>query len=143
MNYPGILFKKDYWWLSFFSLLLATQACEQGKQEQQSFHDQPLLGQWEAEWHTKSLDGKNQSMKGELYFTNHGKVKVMAYGYQGCYFMSDTSTNEMTWELNDDTLHLHVANDDFGFDYQVRELHNDQVKLSLLEDIYLDLRRLH
>lgn len=131
---------------SIISVFLWSQACQPSQQRESSIavDEKPqvnvLVGQWQAEWQT-SIDENMHSMQGELQFNEDGKVSVKAYGYQGCYFMSDTSNNEMAWQISGDTLHLLVPDDNFAFAYRIKDLSSDDVHLTLLEDINLHLRR--
>lgn len=138
------LLSKESLIYSTISFILLSQGCQPSQQRESSIKNVEttnlLVGQWEAEWQTQ-IDENVHSMHGELQFNEDGKVSVKAYGYQGCYFMSDTSKNEMAWQLTGDTLHLQVPDDNFAFTYCVKDLKLDKVHLTLLDDINLHLRR--
>ncbi len=138
-QYPLI---RENFIFSVVSVFLLLQGC-QPKSENSSVtadNDNVLVGHWQAEWQTK-IDENYHSMKGELHFNENGKVAVKAYGYQGCYFMSDTSKNEMAWKVIGDTLHLMVPEDNFSFAYQIKNISLQDIHLTLLEDINLHLKR--
>jgi len=139
MNYSKNPIKKENVIFSLIGFIIVLQACQQ-KTDQKAEKLNILVGQWEAEWQTK-INESIHSMKGELHFTENGTVAVQAYGYNGCYFMSDTSKNEMAWQLEGDTLLLQVPNDNFYFAYQVKDIDADQAHLTLLDDISLHLTK--
>jgi hypothetical protein len=106
-----------------------------------------LLGSWEAKWETQGEafsitdEYKNLSMKGKIHFKENGKVKIQAFGYQGCVFMSDTMINELRYVLTGDTISLLAEDENFGLPYHIIEAHHNMVKLILMEDIALTLTR--
>jgi hypothetical protein len=106
-----------------------------------------LLGSWEAKWETQaeafSINGeyKNLTMKGKVHFKENGKVKIQAYGYQGCIFMSDTMINELRYILTGDTVSLLAEDENFGLPYHIIEANHNMVKLILMDDIALTLTR--
>jgi hypothetical protein len=139
MNFKKNPIKREKIILSLLSLIVLLQACQQ-KADQKAEKLNVLVGQWEAEWQTK-VNESIHSMNGEMRFAENGTVAVQAYGYNGCYFMSDTSKNEMVWQLDGDTLLLQIPDDNFSFAYRIKNLNSDQAHLTLLEDINLHLRK--
>ncbi|MGK7397027.1 MAG: hypothetical protein ACNS62_20795 [Candidatus Cyclobacteriaceae bacterium M3_2C_046] len=106
-----------------------------------------LIGNWEAEWNTPAesypmADQNKLSMKGQIKFDPNGMVEIQAYGYEGCIFMSDTMKNELNWRINGDTLSLVGPGEDFGLPYTIREARQNIVKLVLMEDIALTLKKI-
>jgi len=140
------LLSRESFIFSIISVFILSQGCQPSQQRESTIavDEKPslnvLVGQWHAEWQT-SIDESMHSMHGELQFNEDGKVSVKAYGYQGCYFMSDTSKNEMVWQISGDTLHLQVPDDDFAFAYCIKDLNSENIHLTLLEDINLHLKR--
>lgn len=124
------------------SIFLLSSGCQSKKEHEAVTTEKPdmLVGEWKAEWQTH-IEENMHSMNGELRFEENGKVAVMAYGYEGCYFMSDTSKNEMAWKISGDTLHLQVPEDNFSFAYQIKDLKSNDIHLTLLEDINLHLTK--
>lgn len=106
-----------------------------------------LVGEWQAKWHSNTtafphIENKNMlSMNGKLRFLEDGTVEILAYGFDGCVFMSDTMKNEMSWNLNGDTINLLVKNDDFGFPYHIQNRDENSIQMVLLEDINLELTK--
>jgi hypothetical protein len=105
-----------------------------------------LLGSWEAKWETNSdaftvSEEYNLTMRGKVQFKENGKVKIHAYGYQGCIFLSDTMINELQYILEGDTINLLADDENFGLPYQILELQQNKVRLVLMEDIALTLTR--
>lgn len=114
---------------------------------QQFSKEDMLIGSWAAEWNTPaeaypvSAESAQFHMNGRVDFHEDGTVKIMAYGYNGCIFMSDTMTNEMRYELTGDTISLVGHNEDFGLPYRIVEMEPDQVQLLFMENIAVTLTR--
>jgi hypothetical protein len=136
----------------FFSFVILV-SCESGEIKNKdaeafnSFEKEDLLiGTWDAKWETNSEafsvnEGYDLSMRGKMYFMEDGKVKIHAYGYKGCIFMSDTMINELQYIVHGDTVNLLADDEKFGLPYQILEMHQKRVKMVLMEDIALTLTR--
>ena len=108
-------------------------------------NESPLVGQWKATWETNpdkmefQIDPSKCKMNGEVRFKENGLVEIVAYGYDGCVFMTDTMMNNLNWKISGDTLQLSAENDPFGLPYLIKELKNEKASLVLMEDIAVNL----
>lgn len=103
-----------------------------------------LVGAWDAEWSASpelSDDPMGLKMHGKIDFQDNGEVEIIAYGFEGCIFMSDTMTNNLSYTIEGNVVNLHAEGDAFGLPYQVKEKQNNEVKLLLMDDIWLTLTR--
>ncbi len=131
--------------LHFFSfsvcILLLALNCSEKKSE-----DQVILGEWKAEWETNGQDlpdmnPHNLHMNGKIHFYDDGTVEISAYGYHGCVFSSDTLRNKLHWKLDDNVLHFVDQGDEQGLPYNINKLTDNELKMTLMNDIYLTLKR--
>ncbi len=109
--------------------------------------EKEIIGEWNAYWETeadKSMpmqNGDMLTMDGRITFMDDGKVEIIAYGYEGCIFSNDTLSNILNWKLDDKVLRLIDNGDDNGLPYTINKFSNQELILTLLEDINLTLRR--
>ncbi|NJN25987.1 MAG: hypothetical protein HC819_08465 [Cyclobacteriaceae bacterium] len=137
--------RNNFLWFSLPVLSILTFAiagCESKKTK-----DQAILGEWNAHWQTKidaGLPGLTQeslSMNGLINFKSDGKVDISAYGYEGCIFSDDTIKNTLSWKMDDTVLRFIDAGDDHGLPYTITKFTDEELQLTLLEDINLTLYR--
>ncbi len=108
---------------------------------------QQLIGEWKAHWETGSneslpnVTNKNLKMNGLMKFMDNGQVEVLAYGYEGCVFSNDTLKNMLSWKLDNSILRFIDGDDENGLPYDILKFSNTEMKLTLLEDINLTLRK--
>ncbi len=106
-----------------------------------------VVGTWLARWQTDpasypDVDSSIQfTMNGQFRFDKKGKVTISAYGHEKCIFSSDTLTHSLNWKLSNDTLQLVNENDIHGMAYTVLNLNSSQMKLQLMDDIFLELTK--
>lgn len=106
-----------------------------------------IIGEWHAYWETRADDSipthneENLKMDGRINFMSNGKVEIMAFGYEGCIFSEDTLTNTLNWKIDDDLLRFIDNGDDNGLPYTIHKFSDQELHLTLLEDINLTLRR--
>ena len=132
--------------LHFFSvsasILFLVMNCSEKKSENKA-----ILGEWNAEWETngkdlpKTADERNLHMDGKIHFYDDGTVEISAFGYHGCIFSSDTLRNKLHWKLHDNTLRFVDNGDGQGLPYNISKLTDNEMKLTLMNDIYLTLKR--
>ena len=107
----------------------------------------PLVGNWTAQWVTDpagypGVDPSTQfTMDGKFEFTAGGEVTISAYGHDACIFSSDTLVHSLNWKHENDTLRLVNENDIHGMTYTILNLDEKEMKLQLMEDIFLNLKR--
>ena len=137
--------KKHFLWLSLpmISILaIATAACDAKKTREQE-----IIGEWKAHWETSLEEGMpalsedNLKMNGLIIFRPDGKVDISAFGYEGCIFSDDTLTNTLHWKLDDTVLRFIDSGGDQGLPYTIMKFTNEELQLTLLEDINLTLQR--
>ncbi len=139
---------------SLFMLLLLF-ACG-GKERQTSesetgedanlYKNEVLIGKWEVLWQmtgdeVADFPPESRRMSGKMNFKENGEVEVITYGYKGCLFMQDTSTNIMNWKLENQVLRFMDKEDIHGIPYTIEEISRREIKLSIMENIYLTLRK--
>lgn len=109
--------------------------------------EKEIIGEWHAYWETKADEsistenGANLKMDGRINFMQNGMVEIVAYGYEGCIFSDDTLTNTLNWKIDDEVLRFIDNGDDNGLPYAINKFSNQELQLTLLEDINLTLRR--
>lgn len=123
-------------------IYLTYTACETNRQQ-----NHELIGEWKACWETKAdesfseLKTENLRMDGIITFSPDGKVEITAFGYEGCIFSDDTLRNVLNWKLDDTVLRFIDQQDEYGLPYTIQKFTNNEMQLTLLEDINLILRR--
>ena len=109
--------------------------------------EQQIIGEWNAHWETKAdesmpeLAEENLKMDGLIKFMENGKVEISAFGYAGCIFSDDTLKNTLNWKLEETSLRFIDDGDEHGLPYTINKFTNQELHLTLLEDINLTLRR--
>lgn len=110
-------------------------------------NEEKIVGEWKAYWETKAdenfseLKAENLRMEGIMRFNADGKVEISAYGYAGCIFSDDTMRNVLRWKLDDKVIRFIDKSDDHGLPYTINKITSNEMRLTLLEDINLTLRR--
>ena len=121
---------------------LSLSGCENNHKQ-----DQTIIGEWKAHWETKAdesfseISAENLHMEGTMTFNPDGKVEIAAYGYDGCIFSDDTLRNILNWKIDDSVIRFIDGGDENGLPYTINKFTNNEMHLTLLEDINLTLRR--
>lgn len=130
-----------------FSLIISVFSLSIFGCSPQKSQEEKILGQWQAHWVTEAdeslpgLEGDNLHMNGFITFMDDGKVEISAFGYDGCIFSDDTLNNTLNWKIDDTVLRFIDKGDDHGLPYTINKFTNDELHLTLLEDISLTLKR--
>lgn len=109
--------------------------------------EKEIIGEWEAFWQTTADENIPQQdeaylkMDGRINFMEDGKVEIVAFGYEGCIFSDDTLTSTLNWKLDEKVLRFIDNGDENGLPYTINKFSNQELQLTLLEDINLTLRR--
>ena len=109
--------------------------------------EQEIIGEWNAHWETKAdesfseLKAENLHMEGIIKFNSNGKVEISAFGYNGCIFSDDTLQNVLNWKIDDSVLRFIDNGDEHGLPYTITKFSDNELQLTLLEDINLTLSR--
>lgn len=124
-------------------------ACGSSKKEEKNKtaaipKEEIILGSWNAQW-TKAnpeegFTGNQLKMDGKMVFNEDG-VKITVYGFDGCIFFADTVVSNLKWKIEDSVIRFIDLSDDQGLPYNIESITNQEVKLSLMEDIYITLKR--
>ena len=133
---------------SLYSVLLALMflvlnACTSSQVDEQG---NPFEGNWQAQWDTNPAgfpdvsDASIFSMNGNFNFENE-RVTVTANGFPGCIFSADTLSHTLNWQYENDTLSLINDGDIYGMTYKVLGIEQKQIRLQLMEDIFVTLKR--
>jgi hypothetical protein len=129
--------------IPFLSIvLLSMNSCSPQKSKEEL-----IIGEWKAHWETQAdeslpgLIGDNLKMNGMITFQDDGKVEISAFGYDGCIFSDDTLKHILSWKIENSVLRLIDSGDDHGLPYTINKFSNDELHLTLLEDINLTLSR--
>ncbi len=128
--------------LVFIGITLSLLSCSTDSREE---HEVFLLGSWDAQWTTLAtsypgVDNVDFSMNGLINF-NEDSVRIRAYGYKGCIFSEDTLSHALRWSVTGDTLHLINEDNVRGMSYQILSKTSQEVRLQLMEDIFLTLTK--
>jgi hypothetical protein len=124
-------------------LIFIFSQCTSEKESQRSYLD----GTWEAEWLLVDEDMQQMfspseiSMNGQVVFDENKMAEITAYGFEGCVFTADTAKNHLSYDFQDSLLNLLNNEKEVVFSYRVKEKLPDQLKLVLMDDILLTLRR--
>ncbi len=129
-----------------FSAMLIGQLLTSCQGKSDKTDSELIVGEWNAEWSTQSeelanIPDQHRRMQGKIKFHEDGSVEIAAYGYDGCIFSSDTLTNQLSWKLEDSILRFIDQGDEEGLAYDVDAMAEQEMRLVLMEDIYLTLRR--
>ncbi|MEQ9426348.1 MAG: hypothetical protein RJQ09_18125 [Cyclobacteriaceae bacterium] len=106
-----------------------------------------ILGKWQAEWETdpasfpEVTDMKSFKMNGEITFYPDS-VEINAFGFEGCIFSADTLRHALKWEIENDSLLNLINEDDIqGMSYTIKEVSGESIRLQLMDDIFLTLKK--
>jgi len=122
-------------------IVLVTLAAACGKNEDS------VVGRWQATWQADpkaygDIPGNPTfEMSGFFDFSGNGQIQIEGYGHEGCVIASDTLRHTLRWQMTADTLHLTSAEDPYGLYYTILEKKNNQMKLRLIEDITITLKK--
>lgn len=117
-------------------------ACDTSEPER----PQEMYGEWSAVWSTLPAAYEGVSgitsfeMDGAFIFTADS-VTVIANGFNGCVFGVDTLSHTQLWSVRNDSLFLISAPDGNGITYVMKERSENSIKMQLLDDIFLDLKK--
>lgn len=136
--------------LVFFAIiLLLFTGCGSDKKEEKETtitKEDVLLGKWDAQWiktdPEEGFTGRQLKMNGRMEFTKN-RVNITVYGFDGCIFFSDTVVSKLKWKIEDNVIRFIDLSDDQGLPYNIESFSNDKIKLSLMEDIYIDLEKVN
>jgi hypothetical protein len=109
--------------------------------------DKPFSGKWRAQWDTDAVSFPEAApnaiftMDGSFEFSEAKKVTVIAFGFPGCIFSSDTLVHTLEWIKLGDTLSLVETGEKYGINYKILQLSDDKMKLELMEDILITLTK--
>jgi hypothetical protein len=124
-----------------FSAILLNGCNEDGEKIKNS-----LSGKWKARWELNNpelnevFSPEQMVMDGEVIF-EQDRVRIRAFGFEGCVFTSDTSENILSFEKNDSILNLMISNRQVIFSYMIKEEKNNYLRLLLMDDISLTLTK--
>jgi len=111
-----------------------------------SSENEIFQGTWQAKWTTDPA-GYGELAK-ELEFEMDGsfdfdeeKLTVSAFGYEGCVFGTDTLRHTISWKISGDTLELQNTPDEPGIQYKILSQTDSEIKLQLVEDIFITLSK--
>lgn len=130
---------------SFLSLaisMIGYSCTDQQKDETRS----TLMGKWTALWETDpaSFPGvtniESFKMDGEIIF-HADSVQINAFGFPGCIFSADTLRHSLKWKISNDTLNFLNEDDIYGMSYTIKEIQENNVRLQLMDDIFLTLKK--
>ena len=130
----------------FFLLLIAcTTASTEGENEGNKPSE--WLGEWKAEWETPpespsyaGIEDMEFYMDGVFIFTKDS-LTVQNNGYPGCIFAVDTLQHTQLWSISNDSLITFNDPKTPGMTYRVTYLDKEQIKLQLMEDIFVTLTK--
>ncbi|MEQ9302481.1 MAG: hypothetical protein RJQ14_01095 [Marinoscillum sp.] len=103
-------------------------------------------GSWKATWETdpasfEGIDGiTSYTMPGKVTF-NSNQVNIKAFGFEGCVFSKDTLDHSLRWRVSNDSLILINDEETPGMVYLIKEKSDNNVRLQLMEDIFLNLEK--
>jgi hypothetical protein len=124
-------------------LVLTFNQCAPEKESEEDY----FAGTWEAQWYLIDEDmhgifaESDIKMNGQVVIARDHTVEIIAYGFEGCVFASDTATNTLHLEYQDSILNLINKEKEVVFSYRIREKLPDKLTLLLMDDIQLTLSR--
>ena len=129
--------------LSLFFII----SCSKSTNENQNSETNPnemILGNWHAKWEKiKEEEGylaSGHHMDGSMVFTEN-QVEITAFGFDGCIFFADTAISRVKWKIENDVLRLIDFSDDQGLPYNIEQFGPDEIKLSLMDDVFITLNK--
>ncbi len=117
--------------------------CATEKESEENY----FTGIWEAEWYLVDEDMHGMfsesdiTMNGQVVIDRDHTVEIIAYGFEGCVFTSDTAMNMLHFEFQDSILNLINKEKEVVFSYRIKEKLPDKLTLLLMDDIQLTLSR--
>ncbi|MEO9482790.1 MAG: hypothetical protein ABJG47_05065 [Ekhidna sp.] len=125
--------------------LLAFIACTSPSSENAIKRPSEWYGNWRAEWETPpesypEVQDMEFYMTGVFAFTEDSLTKTVN-GYPGCIFAVDTLSHAQTWYVSGDTLFLMNEPGSQGMTYRIASKSEDQIKLQLMDDIFVTLSK--
>ncbi|QCK13749.1 hypothetical protein [Mangrovivirga cuniculi] len=120
-------------------LFLFTLSCQDKKSK--------IVGEWKAKWEADSLsypgliDKYSFNADAKYRFEADGTVKIQVFGYENCFFQSDTTSNTLYYEIIGDSLFLIDENSSFKVFYIVNKIKNDKASFSFMENINISLTK--
>ncbi|MEO1051487.1 MAG: hypothetical protein AAFX87_12730 [Bacteroidota bacterium] len=105
-----------------------------------------LLGDWNIEWQSnEALTAQlgSTTMQGSVSFSKSGIASLIAYGFKGSLFLSDTVEKTYQWEVVDNELRLQNENDQFTLVYTIDQLTGNSAALTLFEDVKVNLVKIN
>ncbi len=124
-------------------LLLTFNHCAPEKESEENY----FTGTWEAEWYFVDEDmhgmfsESDLTMTGQVIIEQDHEVEIIAFGFEGCVFASDTARNTLHYEFQDSVLNLINKEKEVVFSYRIKEKLPDKLTLLLMDDIQLTLSR--
>ena len=124
-------------------LVLIFNRCAQETESDANY----FTGTWEAEWYLVDEDMHGMfsdseiKMNGQVVIDQDQSVEIIAYGFEGCVFASDTARNKLNFEFQDSILNLVNKEKEVVFSYRVKEKLTEKLTLLLMDDIQLTLSR--
>ncbi|MCX2744918.1 hypothetical protein OO013_13630 [Mangrovivirga sp. M17] len=107
-----------------------------------------IVGEWQAKWEADSLsypglmDLYSFHAEARYKFKPDGTVKIQIYGYEDCFFQSDTTTNTLYYEITGDSLILKDESTNFRIFYIVKKINSKKASFSFMEDINISLTKI-
>lgn len=124
-------------------LFVVLFGCTVANESERSSSD--WVGSWRARWETSpesypDAQGMAFYMNGHFLFTEDS-LTIRAHGFKQCIFNADTLAHTQTWHVSSDTLFLFNYPEQVGMTYKIISRARNQIKLQLLEDIFVTLTR--
>jgi hypothetical protein len=124
-------------------LVLILNQCAPERESEANY----FTGTWQAEWYLIDEDmhgifsESEIIMNGQVVIDQYQTVEIVAYGFEGCVFASDTARNILQFEFQDSVLNLINKEKEVVFSYRVKEKLPEKLTLLLMDDIQLTLSR--
>ncbi len=106
----------------------------------------PFQGKWQAKWTTdpagygELANEMKFEMEGSFEFDEEN-LTILAFGYEGCVFGSDTLNHTLTWSVRGDTLELRNNPEEPGIQYNLLSQTDSEINLQLVDDIFITLSK--
>lgn len=111
-----------------------------------NINSNPFVGHWKAQWSMSKNNqfvlssDKSSLMHGFFSFEKEGRVSIKGFGYPECLFSADTISYNANWFTNNNQLFI-GKNEENQFNYDIKSIKNNEIKLTLLGDISLILTK--
>lgn len=127
--------------LAFLIIVVGMMSCSGSGSERPA----SWIGEWKATWSTPpdaypGMGGMTFEMNGSFVFDSDS-LTVAANGFDGCIFHADTLVHTQGWHVSNDTLFLVNEPGSLGMTYTIKAKSDDQIKLQLLDDIFVTLEK--